>query len=319
MLGRLAGCISPVRFATVTLLCLTSARALAAPADGLRHTLHLTFQRKPVWAAGFETGHMEVRALDDPRFTLTAGLRGGLEPARPSGPVAGAAGPGWSSLPREEEAYPNGDSMRSDRIDPFSVADGSLVITASRLPHAVEPTLPNHMQRTFLSGAFNTYPYCQTYGYFEITARVPAGRGLWPAFWLLPADGTWPPEIDAPEILGDDVHTAYYSLHTQDHRWLNSQSDSYAGSATTDRLRSPVDLASGFHRYGMDWRPGVITFYLDGQAVAHRPTPSDMHKPFYLIVDLAVGGRGTWPGAPDAETIFPAQLVLKSIDVWAHP
>ncbi len=305
---------------TLSLIGLTaSGRGLSAPADGLRQTLHLTFQNEPVWTAGFETGNQAVRSLDDPRFTLNAGLRGGLEQARSSAMMSGPFRPGWSSLPREEEAYPNGDLMRSYRIDPFSIAHGNLVITASQLPLALEATLPADMPRVFLAGALNTYPYCQTYGYFEVTARVPEGRGLWPAFWLLPADGTWPPEIDAPEILGDDAHIAYFSLHTQDHQWLRGQKDSYAGSATTDHVRMPADLSEGFHRYGVDWRPDVIRFYIDGSEIAHRSTPADMHKPFYLIVNLAVGGKGTWPGPPDAATSFPAKLIIKSIDAWARP
>ncbi len=295
-----------------------STRSLTAPVDGLHRTLHLTFEREPVWATGFETSAPDVRSLDDPRFALNAGLRGGLEPARPTGTTLAARRPGWASLPREEEAYPNGDAMRSFQLRPFSVANGSLVITASPLPGSLVATLPSDMPRKYLSGAFNTYPYCQTYGYFEVTARVPQGRGLWPAIWLLPADGTWPPEIDAPEVLGDNPHVAYYSLHTQDHIWLRSQKDRYAGSATTDHVRSQVDLANGFHRYGVDWRADVITFYLDGLLVAQRPTPADMHKPFYLIVNLAVGGVATWPGPPDADTSFPATLVIKSIDVWSH-
>ena len=293
-------------------------RGSAAPADGLRRTLHLTFQNEPGWASGLKTGNHEIRPLDDSRFHLSAGLRDGLEAARPVAAVgAGSLQPGWSSLHQEEEAYPNGDAIRSYRISPFSVADGSLVITASRLPSGLTPTLPVDMPRAFVSGALNSFPYCQTYGYFEVTARVPAGRGLWPAFWLLPADGTWPPEIDAPEILGSDTHVTYYSLHTRDRQWLGSQTGVYAGSATTDRVRSPSDLAAGFHRYGVDWRPDVITFYLDGSKIAQRPTPADMHKPFYLIVNLAVGGVGTWPGPPDAATSFPAKLLVKSIDAWA--
>ena len=318
--GGVVGRLLLLRAFTLTLVGLAaSGRALSAPADGLHRTLHLTFQSVPVWATGFETGNQQVRPLDDPRFRLNAGLRGGLERARsgktPSGPLL----PGWSSLPREEEAYPNDDLIRSYQINPFSIAHGSLVMTASRLPPALESTLPVDMPRVFLSGALNTYPYCQTYGYFEVTARVPKGRGLWPAFWLLPADGTWPPEIDAPEILGDNAHVAYYSLHTQDPRWLRGQKDSYAGSATTDRVRSPVDLSTDFHRYGVDWRPDLITFYIDGAEIAQRPTPADMHKPFYLIANLAVGGEGTWPGPPDAATSFPAKLVIKAIDVWARP
>ena len=279
-------------------------------------TLHLVFSRKPRWASGLEAGSSRIRQLSDPALVLSAGLRGGLEASRPVRPSIGAAEPGWSSLPHEEEAYPNGDAIQGDHLDPFSVVGGNLVITASPLPPEASADLPADMPRKFLSGAFNTFPFCQTYGYFEVTAKVPAGRGLWPAIWLLPADGSWPPEIDAPEVLGDNTGVAYFSLHTQDHAWIAQQSDSYASSVTTDRFRAGTDLAGDFHRYGVDWERDRITFYFDGSRVASRSTPADMHKPFYLIVNLAVGGKGSWPGRPDNATMFPASLIIKSVDVW---
>ncbi|MGI4985029.1 MAG: glycoside hydrolase family 16 protein, partial [Janthinobacterium lividum] len=66
----------------------------------------------------------------------------------------------------------------------------------------------------------------------------------------------------------------------------------------------------------VDWQPRTITFYLDDAVVARRSTPADMHKPFYLIVNLAVGGPGSWPGAPNQQTVFPASLTIHSIRIW---
>ncbi len=60
----------------------------------------------------------------------------------------------------------------------------------------------------------NTYgTFSQTYGYFEIDAKVPSGQGLWPAFWMLPQSGNWPPEIDVLELLGHDPSTYYVGAH----------------------------------------------------------------------------------------------------------
>jgi beta-glucanase (GH16 family) len=172
------------------------------------------------------------------------------------------------------------------------------------------------MARSYLSGAFNTYPFSQTYGYFEITARVPSGAGLWPAFWMLPVDQGWPPEIDIAEILGGDSRTAYFSLHSGDAAWVRAEPRSYNASTTTDASSAGGDLSEDFHRYAVDWRPETITFYLDNAVVGRRATPADMHKPFYLIVNLAVGGAGSWAGPPSHETRFPASLAIRSIRIW---
>lgn len=222
----------------------------------------------------------------------------------------------WASLPHEEEAYPNADAMRHLSLDPFSIQDDSLLITASDMPAAAAATLPTDMARPYVSGAFNTYPFSQTYGYFEITARVPHGAGLWPAFWLLPVDQSWPPEIDVAEILGDDTRTAYASLHSKDAAWVRAEPRSYNDSTTTDKAANDSDLSQDFHRYAIDWQPRTITFYLDDAVVARRSTPADMNKPFYLIVNLAIGGPGSWPGAPDRQTQFPASLAIRSIRIW---
>ncbi len=282
-----------------------------------RPTLNLSFAELPKWRSGSDAPPRAARALDDPGFSLAAGLVGGFQPwSDRTHAEARNASPGWSALPHEAEAYPNGDAMRLLGISPFSVADGALRITASPMPAAAAATLPAGLPGRFLAGALNTFPYGQTYGYFEVEARIPHGRGLWPAFWLLPVDGSWPPEIDAPEVLGHDTSTAYFSLHTTDRAWLKAQPGSYNASTTTETARPGEDLSLGYHRYGVDWERGTVSFYLDGARIGSRPTPADMHAPFYLIVNLAVGDRQSWPGPIDAATTFPASMAVRSIRVW---
>jgi beta-glucanase (GH16 family) len=184
------------------------------------------------------------------------------------------------------------------------------------MPANAAKTLPHDMVRRYLSGALNTYPFSQTYGYFEITARVPSGDGLWPAFWLLPVDQAWPPEIDIAEILGGDSRTAYFSLHSLDLAWVHAEPHSYNNSTTTDSSSNAGDLSQQFHRYAVDWQPDFITFYLDDAIVGRHATPRDMNKPFYLIVNLAVGGPGSWPGPISRQTRFPAELAIRSIKIW---
>ena len=179
---------------------------------------------------------------------------------------------------------------------PFSIANGVLDITAS--PVSTAPGLP------YTSGGLTTArSFSQTYGYFEIRAEMPAGAGMWPAFWLLPADGSWPPELDAPEVLGSNPNTIYFSTH------------STLQASQTVAVSVP-NTSTGFHTYGVDWEPATITYYFDGVAVASLPTPADMDKPMYLLLELAVGGKGSWPGAATGET---GQLLVDYIRAYASP
>jgi beta-glucanase (GH16 family) len=173
---------------------------------------------------------------------------------------------------------------------PFRIRDRTLEITAA--PAAGLPS-----GATFRSGLIMSQRlFTQRYGYFEMRAQLPRGLGLWPAFWLLPADGSWPPEIDVMEMLGDKPATYYVSVHARpDGQHLDE----------TTAVPAP-DLTTGFHVFGVAWRPDRIGFYLDDALVHETATPSDMRRPMYLLVNLAVGGPGSWPGpaAPDSTGVF---------------
>ena len=142
---------------------------------------------------------------------------------------------------------------------------------------------------SYTSGLLTTQnSFSQTYGYFEVRAQVPAGKGLWPAFWLLAADGIWPPELDVLEQIG--------SSNTYNSNGVYSK---LAGAQVHGTFLG-TDLSQGFHTYGMAWTPQTITFYVDGQQTYQTATPADMNKPMYMLLNLAVGG--TWPGSPDGTT-----------------
>ncbi len=172
-----------------------------------------------------------------------------------------------------EDAGPHG---------PFSTQGGGLTITARPASH-----LPQGM--SYSSGLITTrQSFSQTYGYFAICAQLPHGAGMWPAFWLLPADGSWPPEIDVMEMLGNDPTDYYASVHA-------------AGLDKVTKIPAP-DLSAGFHVFAVSWRPDKIRYYLDGVQVNEVNTQADMHKPMYMLANLAVGGPGSWPGPADGET-----------------
>lgn len=182
-------------------------------------------------------------------------------------------------------------------IDPFTVSDGVLDITAA--------PGPNPLNLPYVSGAITTETsFSQLYGYFEIRAEMPAGQGLWPAFWLLPADLGWPPELDIVEVLGHDPTTLYFSTHS-------------TVQATEGTTLKVADVSEGFHTYGAMWGPEQVTMYIDGIEVASMATPADMHDEMYMLVNLAVGGY--WPGLPDSTTPFPAHMLVDYVHAYAYP
>ena len=143
------------------------------------------------------------------------------------------------------------------------------------------------------------------YGYMEMRSKFPPGKGMWPAFWLLPADGTWPPEIDAMEWQGGTPGIDYATIHWGKNN--NSSGTSY---------NTGVDLSSDFHTYGVDWQATYVTWYFDGQVIKQITNTAVIpHKPMYILVDLAVGG---WISFPDKNTHFPATMLVDYVRVWPH-
>ena len=186
----------------------------------------------------------------------------------------------------EQEIYVDpsyaGSGTTALGLNPFSINNGVLTITATNTPTADLSLLHNYK---YTSGLLTTEKsFTQTYGYFEIKAELPSGQGVWPAFWMLPADGSWPPELDVMEQIGGSK--VYQTSHYVD--------SSGATVATGFSSYVPTN-ATGFHTYGVLWTPTTLGWYVDGVEVATAATPSDMNKPMYMLVNLAIGGN--WPGS----------------------
>jgi beta-glucanase (GH16 family) len=148
-------------------------------------------------------------------------------------------------------------------------------------------------------------PFSQTYGFFEIRAKLPRGKGLWPAFWLVPIDGSWPPEIDVMEALGQNPSTIYFTYHYTDAAGAQQK----AGKAYNGH-----DFASSFSTFAVDWRPGVLIWYVDGKEAFRFASPDVTSKKMYLLLNLAVGGN--WPGDPDRSTTFPSSMAIDYVHVY---
>ena len=185
---------------------------------------------------------------------------------------------------------------------PFTTTKGILTIRAQPLPAALRGKGQGLEYTSGMLTTFQTFAF--QYGYAEIRAKIPKGQGLWPAFWMLPTDRTWPPEIDVLEALGHETSQYYATLHS---RQFGSKSKIMNAFPTPD-------LSEGFHTYGVKWTSEEIVWYFDGRRMVSVPTPSDMHKPMYLLANLAIGGG--WAGPPDATTRFPADYQIDRIRVY---
>lgn len=156
------------------------------------------------------------------------------------------------------------------------------------------------------------------YGRFEIRAKLPSGRGTWPAIWMLPTDwayGGWPKsgEIDIMEHVGYDPNVVVQTIHTEAYNHT-------MGTQKGENKLVPTAM-SEFHLYRLDWTPYAIRCYINNEKVftfinqgLGSPTwPFD--KRFHLLINLAIGGN--WGGAQGVDdSIFPAVYEIDYVRVY---
>ena len=186
-------------------------------------------------------------------------------------------------------------------VNPFSVNNGVVDITAAPASAAVSAAIGGYQ---YTSGLLTTkMSFAQQYGYFEVRAKLPSGQGLWPAFWLLPANGSWPPEIDVFEQLGKDPSTIFETSHSN-----------VGGAHANAQQVVHLDNPDQFHTYGLLWDQNNLVWTIDGVEVGRQVTPADMNQPMYMLLNLAVGG--SWPGNADPTTPFPATMSIDYVHVY---
>jgi beta-glucanase (GH16 family) len=197
----------------------------------------------------------------------------------------------WQAMPTEESPFGR-DRLGAvvDGFDAFPVAQPA--------PDRVGTGIAGY---PYVSGLISTQPsFSQTYGYFEMRAELPQGKGLWPAFWMLPKDDSWPPEIDVVESIGDPSHVQMtaHSKHGQ--------------AGVVEARIAP----NAFHTFAVSWDARDLIWYVDGGEAGRVETPDDMHKPMYLLANLAVGGDwlGSAPRFPAKR--FPAKLMIDYIRAY---
>lgn len=205
--------------------------------------------------------------------------------------------------PKDPWGVVRNDELQAYILKAFSLEKGILKIRCEDIPAFYDGA-----KRDYRSGMMTTSgKFAQQYGRFEIRCRVPAGKGLWPAFWMLPDPPAWPPEIDVLEILGQEPDKVYMS-----HHWPDPKNPEGKSLATTGEFKG-VDFSDGFHTMAVEWEKGAIRWYVDG-IERHRVDSEHVpDQPMFLLVNLAVGG---WAEAPAEETTFPADFEIDYVKVW---
>jgi len=119
---------------------------------------------------------------------------------------------------------------------------------------------------------------------------------------MLPADGSWPPELDVAEVVGSNPRTLDLTAHS--------------GSYTNPHWAAVSDTTQDFHTYAVDWEPDKLTWYFDGKQVAQENTPADMNKPMYMVLSTVVGTANTWTGAPTPGQT--SQMQVDYVRAYSH-
>lgn len=217
-------------------------------------------------------------------------------------------GKGWGN--KELECYTN-------RLQNAHIQGGNLVITAQKENF----TCSDGVSSSYTSARLKTQGlFSRAYGRFEARIKIPAGQGIWPAFWMLGNNITtddWPRcgEIDIMENIGKEPGTVHGSLHGP------SSTKRTSDASAPFSLPAGQNLAGAFHLYAVEWEPGVIRFYVDSNLYATF-TQSQWSSggtwvfdhPFFIILNVAVGG--TWPGSPDDTTQFPQKMLVDYVRVY---
>ncbi|MGA4721697.1 glycoside hydrolase family 16 protein [Fictibacillus nanhaiensis] len=162
--------------------------------------------------------------------------------------------------------------------------------------------------REYTSGALTTENKLEfTYGKIDIRAKLPKGQGVFPAFWLVNSmNGTWLPEIDMMENLGNAPNELYFVVHWQDANGTKKRD-------FTHFISKDVDYSKDFHLYSLIWEKDRIIWLVDHQIVFQTKhfSPS---TPLFLYLNTAIGGN--WPGPPSSSDQYPKELLIDYVRVY---
>jgi len=213
---------------------------------------------------------------------------------------------GGNGFGNEEKQYYTRDRLKNARVE-----DGKLIIEAHKESFEANEYTSAKLQ-TLNSASWQ-------YGRFEIRAKLPKGRGIWPAIWMLPSQsvyGSWPAsgEIDIMEQVGFEPDKVHFTIHTEAY---NHKIGTQIGANAV--FNKPYD---NFHTYALEWTEDSLRFYVNDVlyfSFLREPdgdyTVWPYKHPFYLILNVAVGG--SWGGANGIDnTIFPQRMEVDYVRVY---
>jgi hypothetical protein len=193
-------------------------------------------------------------------------------------------------------------------VQPFSIADGVLRIRADGAdPVKVSRFIWNYR---YTSGCITSeYTHVQKYGYFEMRAKLPLGRGFWPGFWLLARRKAWPPEIDVFEGFGTRPTTI--------HQGVIERIDGRR-RGTGAWVRNIFDVTTAFHCYGLEWTESKFRFFLDGTQ-SNEYDNHVIHEEMYILANLSLGSHDpNYVPDPDESTPLPGFLEIDYIRAYSR-
>ncbi|WNS43207.1 carbohydrate binding domain-containing protein [Paenibacillus sp. MMS20-IR301] len=196
--------------------------------------------------------------------------------------------------------------------------DGKLIITAHKEAVGGKEYTSTRIKTKGL--------YSKKYGKFEIRAKAPTGKGLWPAIWMLPENyeyGNWAAsgELDIMEGWGSRPHEVAGTIHYGS-QWPNNTLSS------TEYVLPDNSTIADYHTYSIEWEPGEIRWYVDGILFstkndwysfssgmpAMNAYPAPFNQKFHLLMNLAVGGN--FDGNPTEDTVFPSSMEIDYVRIY---
>lgn len=228
----------------------------------------------------------------------------------------------YSKWEAEVNAFGGGNQelqLYTDRKENLRVEAGHLVLEARKDKPDISGTVRDYSSARIRSKHRGDWKY----GRFEVRARLPGGKGVWPAIWMLPTDevyGKWASsgEIDIMEFKGQEPNIVHGTLHFGK-QWPGNQYQSGQMKLKTG------NFTDDFHVFAIEWEEGVIRWYVDGEIYQTQkewtsvggPYPAPFNQRFHLLLNLAIGGN--FLGNPDGTTPFPRQYLIDYVRVYQRP
>lgn len=223
----------------------------------------------------------------------------------------------WGSeiiINNELQYYVDTQSDKQVDYDPFVFDGNNLKITADVANNNIRNEIKN---QKYVSGVLASKQNFK-YGYYEMRAKLPAGKGMWPAFWLyydynIPNDLLR--EIDIMEFTGGDRTAIFNNFHYEENP------DTETKHGLNNRFVKATDFTSTFHTFGVEWTPNYIKWYVDDEIVVEYDDEVSQQE-MYIILNLAIAktnlgtGGDSGPVESEEDEVFPAEYVIDYVRVY---